>query len=140
MVFSFDIDGVLAKMHTPIYIRAVNEHFDFGLSDEELATLTYRAFWTHPTIVAYRARVGEEAARQALGWIYYRPDVLVQAKRLKGALAGVQHCATLATEIYYVTCRYSPRPTVNRGMQNATQTWLASQGFPRADHAIFCMD
>ena len=140
MIFSLDIDGVLARMHTQVYIHACNERFEFGLSSEELATLTYRAFLEHPCVQAYRDQVGEEAAHTALRWMYYRPDVLSQAKRHKGSLAGVERCAGIAAEVYYVTCRYASHSAANRGIQSATREWLATQGFPCAEQIIFCQN
>ncbi len=115
-----------------------NERFKLGLSTEQLETITYQQMGEVLESSAYRARVGAEHCRRAFGWLSLEPEQLACRLPYAGALDGVQRLATLG-QVNYYTCRYSVvAPEKNEGLAQATEDWLATQGFPAAHCVVYC--
>lgn len=137
MKIAIDIDGTIAGKNMAAFAQACNKQFNIQMDQTNLATITYRAFMAHETVVAYRQRIGEEAFEDALYQIAQSPEMLAILPALPYAVAGVKQLTRLGQIAYYTVRKHEDEQQALI-IQKATTRWLHAQGFPSPDNAVFC--
>jgi len=138
MLFAVDIDGTIGYRNLTVFLQVTNEQLNLGISEDRLKNLGYHDFMIQPECIAYRQRVGDRHFEHRLGWMDFDPAVLAALLPFPHAIEAVTKLASIAPVAYY-TARYSPSSAErSQVMAQATEQWLATQGFPHPHNVIYC--
>lgn len=135
-----DLDGTVARGNLDILLPLYNDYFKLSLSEERLhAIQSMEEFEQLAEVQDFRANMGEFRYNLLIQIADCAPRHLSQAHVIQGAREGVERLAELgANSLGYCTARKSDSEQWNRGMAEATYTWLNQQNFPSADQVLFC--
>jgi hypothetical protein len=144
-----DLDGTIATINEPHFIRLVNTGLSLGVPDERLQALSLRDFLSEPEVVAAQQRYGGERFKTLFTFLHCSQDAIAARFVVDGAQAALTSLTQLGS-IAYCTARKgrysgtnekkrSAMDTLNEKMLHASRDWLSLHHFPFSDHIMCCV-
>src|SRR5581483_7500506 len=119
-----DIDGTIAAPNDAAIVKLCNEEWVLGICEEQLAQCkTLDDFKALPEVMIRREERGDVTFDYELGWMRFKPRVLMEDIALADAVAGVKQLSQIGT-VSYLTARYSTSDVWQQGIVEGTQHWL----------------
>lgn len=144
-----DLDGTIAAINEPHFMRLLNTCLSLGVPEERLQVLSLREFLSEPEVVAAQQRYGRERFKMLYTFLHCSQDAIAARFVVDGAqesLASLAHLGSIA----YCTARKggysgtnektrSAMETLNEKMLHASRDWLSLHHFPSPESIMCCV-